>query len=80
MKTVAYSLTAAKALAKLPAPVRDQIKAKLARYAATGAGATKALVGRPGVRIRAGNYRAVFVETDTVLEVIAVGHRRDVYD
>lgn len=42
----------------------------------------KALRGRPGFRIRVGNYRVVYAIEDDKLLVIVVtlGHRRDVYD
>lgn len=54
---------------------------KLARYAETGAGDVKVLVGRSGARrLRIGDYRAVFAETDGEIVVTRVGHRRDVYD
>lgn len=44
-------------------------------------GAT-ALAGRPGYRVRVGNYRIVYTIDDGVLLVVVItlGHRRDVYD
>lgn len=44
-------------------------------------GAT-ALRGRPGLRVRVGNYRIIYTVDDDVLvvAVITLGHRRDVYD
>jgi mRNA interferase RelE/StbE len=41
----------------------------------------KALQGRPGLRVRVGDYRIVYVVDDGVLlvVVITVGNRRDVY-
>ncbi len=41
----------------------------------------KALQGRPGLRIRVGSYRIVYVVEDDVLLVVVVtlGHRSDVY-
>jgi mRNA interferase RelE/StbE len=40
------------------------------------------LRGRPGLRVRIGDYRIVYtVEGDVLLiVVVTVGHRRDVYD
>jgi len=40
----------------------------------------KALRGRPGLRVRIGNYRIIYTVDDDVLvvAVIALGHRRDV--
>jgi mRNA interferase RelE/StbE len=42
----------------------------------------KALQGRPGLRVRVGNYRIIYTIDDDVLvvAVITFGHRRDVYD
>ncbi|WP_244276531.1 type II toxin-antitoxin system RelE family toxin [Methylobacterium indicum] len=53
---------------------------KLERYAEMGTGDVKALVGVPGLRIRSGSYRAVFVETADAIEVFKVGDRRDIYE
>ncbi|GAA4622264.1 type II toxin-antitoxin system RelE family toxin [Cellulomonas oligotrophica] len=41
----------------------------------------KALHGRPGLRVRVGDYRIVYSVHDDVLLVVVVtlGHRRDVY-
>ncbi|MFT3971637.1 MAG: type II toxin-antitoxin system RelE/ParE family toxin [Micropruina sp.] len=42
----------------------------------------KALRGRPGLRIRVGNYRIIYAVHDDRLLVVVVtlGHRRDVYE
>lgn len=42
----------------------------------------KALQGRPGLRVRVGNYRIVYTIQDDVLLVVVVtlGHRREVYE
>lgn len=42
----------------------------------------RALQGRPGLRVRVGDYRIVYTVHDDVLLVLVVtlGHRRDVYD
>lgn len=42
----------------------------------------RALQGRPGLRVRVGNYRIIYTVDDGVLLVVVVtlGHRRDVYD
>lgn len=41
-----------------------------------------ALSGRPGFRVRVGDYRIIYTVHDDVLLVVVVtlGHRRDVYD
>jgi mRNA interferase RelE/StbE len=41
----------------------------------------KALQGRPGLRVRVGNYRIIYTIQDDVLVVVIVtlGHRSDIY-
>lgn len=41
----------------------------------------KKLQGRPGYRIRQGNYRIIFNIEDTILQVfiVDIGHRKDIY-
>jgi mRNA interferase RelE/StbE len=41
-----------------------------------------ALQGRPGLRVRVGDYRITYTVADDVLLVVVVtlGHRREVYD
>ncbi len=43
------------------------------------AGNVKRLTGRPGARLRIGDWRVIFVETTATIEVRAVGNRRDIY-
>ena len=80
MKAIRFTGPALKAFARLPDKARVQMRAKLERYAATGTGDVKALVGVPGLRIRSGSYRAVFIETADSIEVFKVGDRRDIYE
>ncbi len=80
MKAVTYTTAAARQLLELPAPVRERVIDKLERYARTGAGDVTRLKGRPGARLRIGDYRVVFVETKDEISVRAVGHRREIYD
>ena len=42
----------------------------------------KKKVGREGYRIRSGNYRVIYEIFDTrlLIDVVAIGHRMDVYD
>jgi len=70
---------ARRALRKIPPEVRADIEAKIERFAKTGAGNVKRLTGRPGARLRVGDWRVIFVETATTIEVRAVGNRRDTY-
>jgi mRNA interferase RelE/StbE len=42
----------------------------------------KKLKGRPGYRIRKGNYRIIYEVVDNILliDVISIGDRKDIYD
>ena len=44
--------------------------------------AAQALKGRPGLRVRIGDYRIIYTVDDNILviAVITSGHRRNVYD
>jgi mRNA interferase RelE/StbE len=79
VKTIAYTISARRALRKLSPTTRDQIEAKLTHYAKTGGGDVKRLAGSAGARLRVGDWRVIFVETEATIEVRAVGHRREIY-
>ena len=79
MKTITFETPALVALRKHRS-VAKAIVAKLERYAETGAGDVKTLVGRPGKRLRVGDYRVVFEEDATTIRVLTVGPRGGVYD
>lgn len=79
VKTIAYTISARRAWKKLPADARAQVEERLRWYASTGIGDVKRLVSRDGARLRVGDFRVIFVETAEVIEVRAVGDRRDVY-
>ncbi|MGH3459162.1 type II toxin-antitoxin system RelE family toxin [Aeromicrobium sp.] len=74
---------AARALRKLDPQVRNRIQGAIALLAQDprppGA---RALQGRPGLRVRVGDYRIIYTVDNDVLLVVVVrlGHRRDVYD
>lgn len=42
----------------------------------------KKLKGREGYRIRIGNYRVIYeiFDSQLIVDVIALGHRKDIYD
>ncbi|MHB1488189.1 MAG: type II toxin-antitoxin system RelE family toxin [Acidimicrobiales bacterium] len=74
---------AARALRKLDPDVRRRIQGAIAILAQDPRPpASRALRGRPGYRVRVGNYRIIYTVVDDVLlvVVVALGHRRDVYD
>jgi mRNA interferase RelE/StbE len=80
MKEIVVTAAATRQLAKLPADVRRRIVIKLRGYAETGSGDVKKLAGRAGARLRIGDYRAIFVEDKARITLVAVGHRREIYD
>jgi mRNA interferase RelE/StbE len=79
VKKVLFTRDAGKQLRRLPATAQADILAKLDRYVETGAGNVTKLVNQPGVRLRVGDYRAIFIEAEAEISVIVVGHRRDIY-
>ena len=74
---------AVRALKNVDHQHRDRIRAAIALLGQDprppGA---KALRGRPGFRVRIGDYRVIYTIQDDVLlvVVVALGHRGDVYD
>lgn len=74
---------ALRALRKLDPPVRRRIQGAIALLAQDPRPpAARALKGRPGLRVRVGDYRIIYTIHDDVLLVVVVslGHRRDVYE
>lgn len=74
---------AVRALRKPDPSVRPRIQGAIAMLAQDprppGA---RPLRGRPGLRVRVGDYRIIYTVEDEVLLVVVItlGHRRDVYD
>ncbi len=80
MLEVVYTITALKALRRIPANDAAAIMGKIDAYAADRTkGDVKRLKGSELFRLRHGDYRAVFAVTGNVLEVRTIAHRRDVY-
>jgi len=74
---------AVRALKKLDPPIRRRIQGVITLLAEDPRPpAARALRGRPGMRVRVGDYRIVYTVADDVLliVVVTIGHRRDVYD
>jgi mRNA interferase RelE/StbE len=72
-----------KALALIPEPDYSRLKkAILALANDPRPFGCKKLKGRPGYRIRQGNYRVIYEIHDPILSVyvIAVGNRKDIYE
>lgn len=79
MKAVNYTRTAIKALKKMPAKDRQAVMAKMTNYAAGGTEDVKALKGSDFFRLRHGNWRAVFSQDGTVIDVLNVAKRGEIY-
>ena len=73
---------AVRALRKLDPAIRQRLHGAIALLAQDPRPpAARALHGRPGLRVRVGDYRIIYTAADDVLLVVVVtlGHRRDVY-
>lgn len=82
MKTVRYTTDALKALRRygtVAARIRQAVDDYAANSAAHANNVTR-LVGSAASRMRVGDYRVSFVETDTELIVLRIGPRGSVYE
>ena len=80
---IRITATAQKQLNKLPEPIARVLIAVIYTLAQHPRPAgCKKLKGRNGYRIRKGDYRVIYDIEDDVLivTVIAIGHRREIYD
>jgi mRNA interferase RelE/StbE len=74
---------AVRSLRRVDPQIRERIRGAIALLAADPRPpASRQLKGRPGRRVRVGDYRIIYAIQDEVLliVVVAVGHRREVYD
>jgi len=81
MKEIAYRPAARRALSRMTLSLAQRIVSKVQDYAAdpaSQANNVKALQGRPGIRLRVGDWR-VIMEDGVVLDVIDVGPRSSIY-
>jgi mRNA interferase RelE/StbE len=72
-----------KQLEKIPVSDYNRVKAAIIGLAKNPRPeGYKKLKGRPGYRIRQGNYRVVYDINDHILTVfiLAAGHRKDIYE
>jgi mRNA interferase RelE/StbE len=77
---IVWTTAATRQWLKLSADVRRRLEAKLVTFAQTGQGDVKRLKGRDGARLRVGDWRIVFYVEGNTLVVVAVGHRREIYE
>lgn len=82
MKTVTYTPKAVKALKRMPRDQAELVRSKVRQYAddpASLANNVTELKGRAGFRLRVGNWRVIMDEDDTVVDVLDVGPRGNIY-
>jgi len=80
MKPIVFTPASARQWGKLAADIRRRIDGRLTEFAASGKGDVKRLKGRQGSRLRVGDWRVVFYEDSGSIVVVAVGHRREIYN
>ena len=80
MRSIAFTPASARQWTKLSGDVRRRLDARLTEFAASGKGDVKRLKGRNGARLRVGDWRVIFYEERGTIVVVAVGHRREIYD
>jgi mRNA interferase RelE/StbE len=82
MRSIRYSRLADKALAQMPLSHAEKIEKKIEAYAinpSAFANQIKALRGTNVLRLRVDDYRVIFNEDFVVLDILAIGHRREIY-
>jgi len=77
---IVFTAAATRQWLDLSDDVRRRLDAKLTSFAQTGQGDVKRLKGRAGSRLRVGDWRIIFYTEGNVVVVVAVGHRREIYD
>jgi len=75
MKTIIFTVGAARDHDALPADARAMVDDALDEYAQAGRGDVKRLQGSPYCRLRAGRYRIVFGQDQTTILAIYIGKR-----
>ncbi|WP_428653203.1 type II toxin-antitoxin system RelE family toxin [Runella sp.] len=81
--TIRLSKTASKQLDKLPDSIAISLLNLIQELGVNPRpSGVKKLKGREGYRVRKGDYRIIYEVLDSVLvvEVIAIGHRKEIYD
>lgn len=75
MKTIIFTVAAARQFDALPAEARAAVAGGLEAYAMTGSGDVKRLTGRPEYRMRVGRYRVIFAEDAATILSLHIGKR-----
>jgi mRNA interferase RelE/StbE len=79
LKQVKYTAAALAQLGKHRS-VASRLRAKIDRYASTGAGDVRTLTGSAEKRLRDGDFRVIFQESATEIFVTRLGPRGSVYE
>jgi mRNA interferase RelE/StbE len=80
MRPIVFTPAGARQWAKLSEDVRRRIDTRLREFATSGKGDVRRLKARSGARLRVGDWRVIFLEEGDAIVVVAVGHRREIYD
>lgn len=82
MLRIVYARSAAKASLRLPTRVAQAVEQRLAMLAEDPTRVdvdVKRLVGRPGLRLRVGDWRVIYEVEGETLTVLRIAPRGDVY-
>lgn len=82
MKEITYLPDAVRYLRRMPANAQTRVIAKIELYASEPEALANNVIkmtGEPFYRLRVGNYRIIFDETDTVIEIQRIAPRGDAY-
>lgn len=82
MKEIVWTRAALRTLRRIPANTASRIREKVEAYAADPASLANnvtALRGRPGIRLRVGDWR-VIMDDGVVLAVLEIGPRGGIYE
>lgn len=69
-------------MSKIPEPFYGKIKSAIIKLSDNPRPiGSKKLKGRDGYRIRIGNYRVIYeiFDTQLIINIINIGHRKDIY-
>jgi len=80
MKQIVFTPASTRQWIKLAEQIRRRIDGRLTEFATSGKGDVKRLKGRQGSRLRVGDWRVIFYDEGGSIVIVAVGHRREIYD
>lgn len=78
MKSIIYTADALKNLRTYRSDA-ERIQDKIRLYATSGAGNIEDMVGRSDKRLRVGDFRVIFEESEDIVMVTKIGTRGSVY-